>query len=231
MGYSHFHFFDIIKFLVKNEEVNVDEIVVNSSYCYPFLMATEVGNVELLKFLRAHGANVNDWKGEKALEVAVDALSIAAKDQAFQTKTLPKDRALQMTETIFYLIRECQVNVNSSQQLVQVACQSGSLELVQLLIEKHKMDCCSNMVANTYTPLMAAAQYGHLPIVNYLLENGSLESIFVRYDQKTARDYAKENDHQEIAKILKNHEEKKSKIGRVKHLARLFSSWTSKKPH
>ena len=57
-----------------------------------------------------------------------------------------------------------------------------------------------------HSALMRAAESGHINVVRYLLDSGSNFRRERGYDQKTALDLARDNGHEEVAKLLLNAE-------------------------
>eukprot|EP01117_Protostelium_nocturnum_P012421 TRINITY_DN4587_c0_g3_i2.p1 TRINITY_DN4587_c0_g3~~TRINITY_DN4587_c0_g3_i2.p1 ORF type:complete len:730 (+),score=193.42 TRINITY_DN4587_c0_g3_i2:179-2368(+) len=205
LGAVQYQHFEIIKHLVIKEQANVDEIKVNSCQYYPFTIACEIGNIDLLKLLIAHGASIDDMRGQKAIYGAVSGLKTAISDR-------DHGRIKRFVTEIFFLIQEN--NIKPDYEVLVAAAQSGDIKLVQFLVEDHGINPKS--AENCFSPLMAAAKEGDKNMVEYLLEHGAGDSIVSRYNQKTARDWAKSSNHLELVRILKRQEEKRSKLGKVK---------------
>ncbi|PRP76981.1 hypothetical protein PROFUN_14715 [Planoprotostelium fungivorum] len=213
LGAVQYQHHEIIKYLVIKEKANVDDIEVNSRHQYPFTIACEIGNIELLKLFIAHGATLDDMRGQKAIYGAVSGLKAAVNDR-------DPIRIKKFVQETFFLIEE--IHIKPDIEVLVAASKSGDLSLVKLLVEKHEI--CPRVLDNVYSPLMAASEEGDKNIVELvdLLENGAGDSITSRYMQKTARDYAKNNDHMEVVRTLKRHEEKRSKLGKMKQF---FIGW------
>ena len=91
-------------------------------------------------------------------------------------------------------------------QPINIAANFGKLETVKTLIELgadvDQIGGWEYMVSETETPLIAAASYGYVDIVEYLVKKGADLDI-KSSKNKTALDYAVEQGHQDVAKILR----------------------------
>ena len=91
-----------------------------------------------------------------------------------------------------------------------LAAENGHEEMCRMLVEK--FGCCINESAdNGFTPLFTAAQFGHLAVVQVLVELGA--DIEKGAGFATPYTVAKEYGHIEVAKFIKkNLESSFSKI-------------------
>ncbi len=83
-----------------------------------------------------------------------------------------------------------------------IAAQDGNLELVRYHIRMGENPNYQHPEFLT-TPLIEAATFGHLSIVQFLLENGADPHIKAGFSTDTALKMAKQNNHQEVVKLLK----------------------------
>ena len=90
------------------------------------------------------------------------------------------------------------------------ACRRGNLANVQMLIEKEKVNKKKRVEKTDYnldfwendTPIHIAAKFGHLPIVQYLIEKQNVDEDINGKYEKTALHYACEKGHYDIVKYL-----------------------------
>ena len=112
----------------------------------PFLLATENGHLQIVKFFMENGAN-------------------------FGSQVLPSAIKNGHLEIVKYLV-ENGANVNFDRGLaLRTAAGNGNLDMVKYLIE-HGADV-HGVIGEDYEPLITASFKGHLPVVKYLIENGA----------------------------------------------------------
>jgi len=83
-----------------------------------------------------------------------------------------------------------------------VAVQNGDLSLVRYHIRMGENPNYQHPEFLT-TPLIEAATFGHLEIVEFLLANGAEANIKADFSNDTALSMVKQNSHSEIVKLLK----------------------------
>lgn len=91
-------------------------------------------------------------------------------------------------------------NENGSTTLEQAAGQ-GNLKIVEFLIGVGADINCDETGNGNSSPLHMACAYGHLEVVKMLLKNGANPNLKSK-DGKLPRDYASENGHENILRIL-----------------------------
>ena len=93
------------------------------------------------------------------------------------------------------------LSISAYSQSLHTAVSTNNLDLLKKYIKKYGI----NYPEDQHYPLVAAAKYGRLEQVKYLIENGA--DINAReYKKRTALLYAINNDHLEIAKYLLGHQ-------------------------
>jgi len=155
--------------------------------CTALMYAAFYGREEMVQFLITQGANV-DWmnsSGQTALMWAVERNHIA-------------------TATI--LIRKGKANVNIADNkgltALHTAVRYRCMEMVKILVEdggaKLNMEITRDM--DSYTVFQDAAFYGHLEIVEYLLEQGA--KMEQKVQGRTALHRAVYKNHSSVAQFL-----------------------------
>jgi len=97
-------------------------------------------------------------------------------------------------------------NISSSSPL-HCASNVGDSGLVKLLLEKSSKEELNVKSVYFGTPLYAAAFRGHLEVVRILLEAGA--DIEIDWFGQTTLEAAQEGEHEEVVKLLKEHQEVK----------------------
>ena len=86
-----------------------------------------------------------------------------------------------------------------------VACSSNHLDVAQLLLERTEIDVNARGSDN---PLMSACLNGHSKIVACLLAHPKIDATYIDEDGDSALSWARDQGHEEIVKMLTNHEQK-----------------------
>lgn len=93
---------------------------------------------------------------------------------------------------------------NSGNSALLIAAWDGSLDVIKYLVEHQQLKLSINQAdGNGFTPLIKACIKGHIEIVKYLLSKKA--DIYIRdRDNKTALQYAIQNNHTEIIRQFNN---------------------------
>ncbi len=94
--------------------------------------------------------------------------------------------------------RQCKRNITA----LFIACQSGLLEQVRMIIEKNGAISINTPNVAGITPLWIACQNGHFEIVQYLLANGAEESVSIPNREQTPLFIACSKGHYDIVLLL-----------------------------
>ena len=88
--------------------------------------------------------------------------------------------------------------------VVELAARCGHLDIVKLLCN-HGADIEPTHMEGTSTALQAAAEAGHIEVVQYLLSDQGADMFFRRsHDDLTAEEIARQNGHKDIVKLLQS---------------------------
>ena len=79
---------------------------------------------------------------------------------------------------------------------------SGKIDIIYYLMDESEYFYVNDITYNGMSALMLASKTGHLDVVELLMENGAYPEL-ISDENKTALMYAEENNHKEIAAILK----------------------------
>ncbi len=85
---------------------------------------------------------------------------------------------------------------------LHLACRLGLPRVVELLVERGANVNDKTRIDGGYTPLMEACSGGHKEIVEYLLSHGADPAIQNVFGVGTARNFAVQSGHREIAELL-----------------------------
>ena len=208
----------VITLIEKGADVNVqdrDEIAHYRRESTPIIIASERGNLEIVRYLVKNGADVNfiDACDGTALMEASESgnleivkylvengANIHFKNYRGET-ALMNASAKGNLEVVKYLIEKgADVNVISKgYTALIVASDYSHLEVVKHLVEK---GADVNIIVNGYTALIRASIRGNLEIVKILVENNA-NLDFQAFSGQTGLDFAKKNGHVEVVEYLK----------------------------
>ena len=163
----------IVQYLI--EEENVDVNITGYGGWTPFHYACEKGNLELVKYLYAHGANPLESDDEGK----------------------PPIKYTKSDEIIQYLESECGSMPDDFEPDIFEACRSGKLSSVAYLIRSGTDIEQSTDLGNR--PLHLAVNYGKVDIVRFLVNQGAKKDV-KNFNGETPYDLAWRNE--EIRKIL-----------------------------
>ncbi|ORX64878.1 ankyrin [Anaeromyces robustus] len=155
------------------------------------MMACEQANLDLVKYLIIHGANINEKmknENETALSLTYQKIEEELVNYFFNLKrwTIISHRygtsALMYAckrenmNMVQYLIEKCKVKLNLQDQYgkneIMIACQKGNLPIVKYLIDHGGNLWMKDK--NGVNSLMYACKSGSLPLIHYLvMEKGS----------------------------------------------------------
>ncbi|KAJ3338089.1 hypothetical protein HDU83_008335 [Entophlyctis luteolus] len=182
-------------------------------------IASKHGQLEVVKWLVDHGANVNAENVNKAtplhiasqnghLEVVKWLVDHGANVNA---ENVQKATLLHIAsqnghlEVVKWLVDHgANVNAENVQKatLLHIASQNGHLEVVKWLVDHGANVNAENV--NKWTPLHIASSNGHLEVVKWLVDHGA--NVNAENIQKaTPLHIASENGHLEVVKWLVNH--------------------------
>ena len=145
------------------------------------------GNLEVVKFLVDHGANIN----QKSCEGSTAIMPAILKGQ---------------TDVIrFLLSKNADTNYKTTSGYkfspLQLACQLGHTDIVRCLIEAGAD--VNSIAGDGSTPLISAAFKGHIDVVRVLLDNGANKAY--RTNGMDASGFAAHFGHTDIKNVLDSH--------------------------
>lgn len=196
-------------------EITDDKADANES----FLVYSELGNYQFVKYLINQGVDINTRNNDGATALIVSAFNGHPKvsylliDNGINIHI--QDRggfnalmvACECDNANIGLIKKlinlgANVNTKSGKDAtaLMAAAKIGHLHIVKLLISK-KADIDAKNADHNITPLIWAANEGHLTIVEFLLKKGADPNIKT-FNNYTAASIAAENHHYSIVEIL-----------------------------
>jgi len=218
LGEIKYEYKNIIQKLLI-EGANPEEITVNSYKYSPFEMVCELAEPDLVKLFYSSVEN------HKNLELTMTKLCNEWK--SLQQIAVPKRRAQRVQNilsTFVFLVQTAKV-VPPSDCVVSV-CFSKDLASVKTVFEimhgrtQAAVPIDTKVVdSDGYTALMAASKTGSLEVVEFLLEFPEAEDVIGMkhpIGNFSAKDFAKEQGHLEVVKILKRFEDQHSKLTKIK---------------
>lgn len=152
------------------------------SFESPLTLAACGGHVELAMLLLERGANIEEVNDE-----GYTPLMEAAREGHEEMVAL-------------LLSQGAEINAQTeetSETALTLACCGGFTEVVDFLIKAG-----ADISAGANTPLMEAAQEGHLELVKYLISNAGAEINTATSSGDTALTYACDNGHTDVAEVL-----------------------------
>jgi ankyrin repeat protein len=160
------------------EEYGVDINSVSTAYYMTALMrASLFGNLDIVRYLIDHGANVN-----ATADIGMTALMFASQEGHL--------------EIVRCLVERGGANANAARTsdgctALMWASMNGHLEVVRYLVERGDANVNAAQTDDGMTALMFACKKGHLEIVRYLCQN-SADTTLATSDGRTAIDYAED---------------------------------------
>jgi ankyrin repeat protein len=148
-----------------------------------FYKAIKGGNIDIIKYLVEHGANIRGWYN-KAFQYAVDMgnltiicyfLELGVNINACNGYITWRSAELGHLSIVKYAV-EHSANINSINHALQSACEYGNMDIVKYLVE-HSAD----INCNDQWCLRVSITNGHIDIANYLIINGANRHQIVRY--------------------------------------------------
>ena len=148
----------------------------------PIIIASQQGHLSIVKLLVRAKANI------EATDVkARTAFYLAARNNQVSVMTYLAEIGADINKTRY----------DNASPLFQ-ACELGRVEAVKFLVERQ---ADVERAVNGLTPLMRVCQTGVLELVKVLVEQGSADILKLN-GNKSALDYAKDGNHQELVKYL-----------------------------
>jgi ankyrin repeat protein len=173
----------------------IDHMWCDTSWYTPTQLAASLGDVEALKLLLDHGADVNEAPANESGRTALQAASLLMPG--------PKKTAL------IQLLLEHGANINADAALIggitalQGAAIAGDLMLARLLISLGADVNAWPSFRGGRTAVEAAAEHGRLDMVQLLLNAGATGDIMHGTGHKCAIKLAEENGYFAVAGLLK----------------------------
>lgn len=208
---------DIVKILLEN---GADPDKADGSGITPLIKASELGNTEIIQMLLDGGA------GKELIEHELGATAV------FAAVIMGKLKAVEMLcargvsvnsidkngfSPLFYAVAKKNVPIaefligkgadpliknNFGENMLMKAADSGSLEMVRLLVERG-IPLDDQSANDGFTALMLAADKGHAGVVKFLLEKGADKNI-AGFALRKAADYARLKGYTEVENLLKD---------------------------
>lgn len=175
----------------------------------PLMKAAQQAKIEEMKELIKAGAYVNEVAfrdqphgGYPVLRYAIDSGCL----QAVQILLEAGANLHDFTESpIIYDDFNCKANVRNLSLLSHAVNSGAPICIIKELLNKGAHIDGAPKICGDWSPLMIAAYRGNIEAVIILLQAGAEVDSINAMDQKTALDYAKEENHVEIIKILQDH--------------------------
>ncbi|GAB1608362.1 uncharacterized protein LOC115214161 [Argonauta hians] len=153
----------------------------------PLHFASELGYLTSVKLLIHYGANIDAHDGNN-----ITPLMLA--------REKGQDHVVEYLLSVY--LRDKKFSSWGPKALIQ-SCQNGHLDFVESLIEKGRLDLNAHDQYDGSTPLIAAAKFGHIAIVRYLLSRNADAKYRDKLRNFTAEDYASVNGHRECWLVLR----------------------------
>lgn len=189
---------DVVKLLL-DKGANVNETAPNGAT--PLIAGVLGGHPDMVQLLLERGARMDTGKGE-----GKDALTMATvgtfSEFAVTLKGATATQAERLATLKLLLDKGGDANLalpKGYTPLMLIAESGGKPEAAVLLLDHGaKVDAARN---GNITPLMAAAHSGNLEVARVLLKRGANRKL-KSDDGKTALDFAKEQQHRDVVKLL-----------------------------
>ena len=160
----------ILKHLVENYSQQLDLCAANDNRMAPIHLACKKGRLNLVKYIIEHLTSHGDS------HLINDFLS----NHSNQYDQLPLHLSCQSgnIQLVTFLIDDMKCDVTATDKIGTIcmhACFLGNLDLVKLLLERYKLE---PLAANNtgYSPLHVAAQTGHIHILDWYIQEYSVDS-------------------------------------------------------
>lgn len=180
--------FELVQFILDLPEVDIN-VQTGDSRSTALMLAAKKEDSAILKFLLERGADLRltDDEGYTALMYASLSGSFACVEELIKHKDCNVNAlneegwnalivGIRYPEVVKRLIdlTDLSIEDNEGYNAFNFACNcdSGSIEVVQMLLEKYPFDI-NKMSKNGYNAIMLAANEKHFHIVDYLIEKGA----------------------------------------------------------
>jgi len=185
----------------------------------PSMIASIMGNKQILNFLITEGADIDATgkDGRTMLHLAaenghVEIVRYLVEEKGLDINAKYKDRYTPLhfavenghVEIVRYLVEEKGIDIkgeNRDDWAVLHLAARGGLEMVRYLVEEHGLDPNAKGAGDS-TALHWAASSGYIDMVRYLVEEHGLDPNAKHRSGYTAFHYAAENGHVEIVEYL-----------------------------
>ncbi len=219
----------LIALIDAGVEVNKINYVSPNRPFVPLVNAATIGNLEIVQLLLKAGASIDlrskdgEKDGETALQAAIhnrkfdlvqtliDAgASVNAPAGRCHGRTALQGAAEQSDIRVVELLLSHGADVNAPARhrygitALQGAMLKGNIKVVLMLLKAGARINAPGAIVGGRTALEAAAEHGRLDIVHLLLQNDD-EPEAIERRCKLAAEFAADNDHQVIARILRKH--------------------------
>lgn len=156
----------------------------------PLSLAVQDGNAEIVALLLQRGARVNKRDGSGELPLSIAVLNAALDGYVGPVVSVLLDNGADVN-----------LHGKSGANALQIAATSGAEKLVRLLLD-HGADVNSGGDLSGFTPLMGAADRGHVSVVEALLKSGADPSL-TDADNQSALSFAEEKGHADCIEMLR----------------------------
>ncbi len=163
----------------------------------PLSAATALGHIEIVKSLLAHGADVNAWGGTP-LDYTPLQQAIMRKNLVLANLLL--DHGAKADEPTWSPRKPFNTTP------LQMAAEKGYIGLVRRLIAQGAdVNTPRSIMVEDKTALEAAAYFGRLDVVQYLLDSGAHTEGYGRVQYVSATRWARMNGHGAVEALLQSH--------------------------
>lgn len=173
----------------------------------PLMKAAEKADIEKMRTLMADGADVNALYGCDQPHAGRPVLRFAIDSHSVEAVALLIDAGADldwMTTSPLILGKQHPANTRNLSLLSHAIRTKAPVEIIRLLLASGVSVDGTSTVHSNWTALMVAAYTGYTDAVVVLLKAGADKHAVNGMDGKTAHQYAREQKHQDIVRLLED---------------------------